>query len=50
MRTPPHAGLMTSLRPLLGPAKFATWTISAADGRPDMAGALERLEADSAGR
>ncbi len=43
MRTPPHAGLMTSLRPLMGPTKFATWKISAADGRPSLAGALQRL-------
>lgn len=43
MRTPPHAGLMTSLRPLVGPTKFTTWKISAADGRPNLAGALQRL-------
>ncbi len=46
MRTPPHAGLMTSLRPLMAPTKFATWAITAADGRPSMAGALDRLDAD----
>jgi len=34
---------MTSLKPYMGPAKFVTWTISAADGRPGMAGALEHL-------
>jgi len=43
MRTPPHVGLMTSLRPFMGPTKFATWRISAADGRPSLAGALQRL-------
>jgi quinol monooxygenase YgiN len=43
MRTPPHVQLMTSLKPLMGPTKFVTWTISAADGRPSLAGALERL-------
>jgi hypothetical protein len=43
MRTPPHVQLMTSLKPLMGPTKFVTWTISAADGRPSMAGALEHL-------
>jgi quinol monooxygenase YgiN len=43
MRTPPHIQLMTSLKPYMGPAKFVTWTISAADGRPGMAGALEHL-------
>jgi quinol monooxygenase YgiN len=43
IRTPPHVQLMTSLKPLMGPMKFVTWTISAADGRPGMAGALEHL-------
>jgi hypothetical protein len=44
MRTSPHIQLMTSLKPYMGPTKFVTWTISAADGRPGMAGALEHLE------
>lgn len=43
MRTPPHAGLMSSLRPLMGPTKFITWHVSAADGRPSLADALRRL-------
>src|SRR5262245_51469655 len=43
MRTPPHAGVMTSLRPLMGPTTFLTWTIGAADGRPSLTGALQRL-------
>jgi heme-degrading monooxygenase HmoA len=43
MRTPPHAGVMSSLRPLMGPTKFVTWTIRAADGRPNLTGALQRL-------
>ena len=43
MRTAPHVQLMTSLKPLMGPTKFLTWTISASDGRPSMAGALEHL-------
>jgi hypothetical protein len=43
MRTPPHVQVMTSLKPYMGPTKFVTWTISAADGRPSMAGALEHL-------
>ncbi len=43
MRTPPHVQLMASLKPLMGPTKFVTWTISASDGRPSLAGALERL-------
>ena len=46
MRTPPHAGLMTSLRPLMGPTKFTTWEITSADGRPSMAGALQHLKTD----
>ena len=41
-RTPPHVRLMASLKPVMGPATFVTWTISAADGRPSLAGALER--------
>lgn len=43
MRTPPHVQLMGSLKPYMGPTKFVTWTISAADGRPSLADALERL-------
>ena len=43
MRTPPHVRLMTSLKPFMGPTKFVTWTILAADGRPSQAAALERL-------
>jgi hypothetical protein len=43
MRTPPHVQVMTSLKPHMGPTKFVTWTISAADGRPSMAGALDHL-------
>jgi heme-degrading monooxygenase HmoA len=43
MRTSPHVQLMTSLKPYMGPTKFVTWTISAADGLPSMAGALEHL-------
>jgi len=43
MRTSPHIQLMTSLKPGMGPTKFVTWTISAAGGRPGMAGALEHL-------
>lgn len=44
MRTPPHAGVMTSLRPFLGPTKFITWTIPAASGPPTLTDALQRLE------
>jgi quinol monooxygenase YgiN len=43
MRTPPHVQLMTSLKPVMGPTKFVTWTISATDGRPSLAGALEPI-------
>jgi hypothetical protein len=43
MRTPPHVQVMTSLKPYMGPAKFVTWTISAADGRPSTAAALDHL-------
>jgi hypothetical protein len=46
MRTPPHLQVMSSLKPLMGPTKFVTWTISAADSRPTMAGAFERLSSD----
>jgi hypothetical protein len=45
MRTPPHVQIMTSLKPVMGPTKFVTWTVSAADGRPSMASALEHLAA-----
>jgi Domain of unknown function (DUF3291) len=43
MRTSPHVQVMTSFKPYMGPTKFVTWTISAADGRPSMAGAIEHL-------
>jgi hypothetical protein len=36
---------MTSLKPVMGPTKFVTWTISAADSRQCMAAALEHLAA-----
>jgi hypothetical protein len=45
MRTAPHAHVMTSLKPFMGPTKFVTWTVTAADGRPNMAAALEHLAA-----
>lgn len=43
MRTPPHVGVMTSLAPFMGPTKFLTWRIPAADGRPSFSDALQRL-------
>jgi hypothetical protein len=46
MRTPPHVQLMTSLKPFMGATKFVTWSISGADGRPTLAGALTRLTAN----
>lgn len=45
MRTPPHVHVMTSLKPFMGPTKFVTWTVAAADGRPSMAAAFEHLAA-----
>jgi hypothetical protein len=43
MRTAPPVQIMTSLKPVMGPTKFVTWRISAADGRPTVAGAVEHL-------
>jgi hypothetical protein len=45
MRTSPHVQIMSSLKPVMGPTKFVTWRISAAGGRPTLAGALEHLAA-----
>jgi heme-degrading monooxygenase HmoA len=45
MRTSPHVQIMSSLKPFMGPTKFVTWRMSAADGRPTMAGALQHLAA-----
>ena len=43
MGKPPHVGVMTSLSPFMGPTKFIKWTVTAADGRPSLTDALERL-------
>jgi hypothetical protein len=43
MCTPPYVQIMTSLMPFMGPTKFVTWTIPAADGRPNIAGGPEHL-------
>jgi quinol monooxygenase YgiN len=45
MRTPPHAQLMGSLKPLMGTTKhdFVQWEITAADGRPSWTEALQHL-------
>jgi quinol monooxygenase YgiN len=45
MRTSPHVGIMTSLKPLMEPTKFIFWSITGADGRPDFTDALKRLAA-----
>jgi quinol monooxygenase YgiN len=43
MRTPPHVGVMGSLRPFMAPTKFVQWQTTTADGRPSWTEALERL-------
>ena len=45
MRTPPHVGIMSSLKPLMAPTRFVQWQITAAEGRPSWIDALERLAA-----
>src|SRR6516164_987571 len=45
MRTPPHVGIMSSLKPLMAPTRFVQWQITAAEGRPSWSDALERLAA-----
>jgi hypothetical protein len=45
MRTAPHVGIMSSLRPLMAPTRFVQWQITAAEGRPSWSDALERLAA-----
>jgi heme-degrading monooxygenase HmoA len=43
MRTSPHVGLMSTLKSVMGPTKFVTWTVRAEDGRPEWPAALTRL-------
>jgi quinol monooxygenase YgiN len=43
MRTAPHVGVMGSLRPFMRPTKFVQWEITATDGQPGWADALDRL-------
>ena len=43
MRTPPHERAMSSLKPLMATTTFVQWEITAEDGRPSWAEALERL-------
>ena len=45
MRTPPHIGIMSSLKPLMAPTRFVQWQVTAAEGRPSWSDALERLAA-----
>jgi len=45
MRTSPHVGVMTSLKPFMAPTKFIFWSIKGSDGRPDFTDALKRLAA-----
>ena len=42
MRTAPHVGLMSSLKPIMGPTKFVQWQISGI-GRPSWPDAMARL-------
>jgi hypothetical protein len=43
MRTPPHLGVMSSLKPVMGQTRFVQWHITAEDGRPTWSDALARL-------
>jgi quinol monooxygenase YgiN len=43
MGTPPHVGVMSSLKPYMRPTKFIQWNITAADGQPSWTEALDRL-------
>jgi quinol monooxygenase YgiN len=43
MRTAPHLGVMSSLKPYMRPTKFIQWNITAADGQPSWNEALKRL-------
>ena len=45
MRTSPHVGVMSSMKPLMEPTKFIYWSINGADGRPNFTDALKRLAA-----
>lgn len=44
MRTAPHVGVMSSLKPHMGTTKFIQWEITAADGQPTWKDALDRLD------
>jgi quinol monooxygenase YgiN len=43
MRTSPHHGVMSSLKPFMRPTKFVQWHITASDARPTWSEALEHL-------
>jgi hypothetical protein len=43
MRTPPHVGVMGSLKPVMRPTRFVQWQITADDGLPSWTEAFERL-------
>jgi heme-degrading monooxygenase HmoA len=45
MRTSPHVGIMSSLKPSMEPTKFIYWSVDGADGRPNFTDALKRLAA-----
>ncbi|MGO9903751.1 MAG: DUF3291 domain-containing protein [Solirubrobacteraceae bacterium] len=41
--TPPHVGVMSSLKPFMRPTKFVQWEITATDGQPSWREAMEHL-------
>lgn len=43
MRTSPHAQIMGSLRPFMGPTTFVQWEMGASEGRPGWGTAKQRL-------
>jgi quinol monooxygenase YgiN len=43
MRTPPHAQLMSSLKPMMGPTTFVQWEVAGTEGRPTWTTAIGRL-------
>ena len=45
IRTPPHLGVMSSLKPFMAQTKFVQWEITGGDGRPTWTDALDHLAA-----
>ena len=43
MRTPPHLGVMSSLKPLMAQTKFVRWEITGSDPPPPWTAALDRM-------